>query len=131
MRRPPEPIMKDAMEIIKESLNREIERLDGKIAQELEQMKHYAEWIMERIGNPEADGMKRRKKYKTSLSLIYFPNFARNEPFSPPAPQPLTVIMRQTPKLDHGLNLSVVFPHMQAVQSHGTRHRNSCTTSWY
>jgi len=42
------------MEITKEALNREIERLDGKIAQELEQMKHYAEWILERIGDPEA-----------------------------------------------------------------------------
>jgi len=46
--------MEDAMEITKEALNREIERLDGKIAQELEQMKHYAEWILERIGDPEA-----------------------------------------------------------------------------
>ncbi len=42
------------MEITKEALNREIERLDGKIAQELEQMKHYAEWILERIGDPES-----------------------------------------------------------------------------
>ena len=42
------------MEITKESLNREIERLDGKISQELEQMKHDAEWILERIGDPEA-----------------------------------------------------------------------------
>jgi len=42
------------MEITKEALNREIERLDGKIAQELEQMKHYAEWILERIGSPES-----------------------------------------------------------------------------
>jgi len=46
--------MEDAMEITKEALNREIERLDGKIAQELEQMKHYAEWILERIGDPES-----------------------------------------------------------------------------
>lgn len=42
------------MEITKEALNREIERLDGKIAGELEQMKHYAEWILERIGDPES-----------------------------------------------------------------------------
>ena len=42
------------MEITKEALNREIERLNGKIAGELEQMKHYAEWILERIGDPEA-----------------------------------------------------------------------------
>lgn len=42
------------MEITKEALNREIERLDGKIAQEIEQMKHYAEWILERIGDPES-----------------------------------------------------------------------------
>ena len=42
------------MEITKEALNREIERLDGKIVGELEQMKHYAEWILERIGDPEA-----------------------------------------------------------------------------
>ena len=42
------------MKITKESLNKEIERLDGKIAQELEQMMHYAEWILERIGDPEA-----------------------------------------------------------------------------
>lgn len=42
------------MEITKEALNREIERLDGKIAQELEQMKHYAEWVLERIGDPES-----------------------------------------------------------------------------
>ena len=42
------------MEITKEALNREIERLDGKIAGELEQMKHYAEWILERIGDPGA-----------------------------------------------------------------------------
>lgn len=42
------------MEITKEALNREIERLDKKIAGELEQMKHYAEWILERIGDPEA-----------------------------------------------------------------------------
>lgn len=40
------------MEITKEAMNREIERLDKKIAQELEQMKHYAEWILERIGDP-------------------------------------------------------------------------------
>ena len=43
------------MEITKEALSREIKRLDGKIAQELEQMKHYAEWILERIGDPEAE----------------------------------------------------------------------------
>ena len=42
------------MEITKEALNREIERLDKKIAGELEQMKHYAEWILERIGDPES-----------------------------------------------------------------------------
>ena len=42
------------MKITKESLNKEIERLDKKIAQELEQMKHYAEWILERIDDPEA-----------------------------------------------------------------------------
>jgi len=42
------------MEITKDALNREIERLDGKIAEELEQMKHYAEWILERIGDPES-----------------------------------------------------------------------------
>ena len=42
------------MEITKEALNREIERLDGKILGEREQMKHYAEWILERIGDPEA-----------------------------------------------------------------------------
>ena len=42
------------MEITKEALNREIERLDKKITGELEQMKHYAEWILERIGDPEA-----------------------------------------------------------------------------
>ena len=42
------------MEITQENLSREIERLDKKIAQELEQMKHYAEWIMERIGDPES-----------------------------------------------------------------------------
>ena len=42
------------MEITKEAMNREIARLDGKIARELEQMKHYAEWILERIGDPEA-----------------------------------------------------------------------------
>ena len=42
------------MEITKEALNREIERLNKKITQELEQMKHYAEWILERIGDPEA-----------------------------------------------------------------------------
>ena len=35
--------MENVMEITKEALNREIERLDGKIAQEIEQMKHYAE----------------------------------------------------------------------------------------
>ena len=46
--------MENVMEITKEALNREIERLDGKIAQELEQMKHYAEWILERIGDPES-----------------------------------------------------------------------------
>ena len=40
------------MEITKEALSREIERLDGKIAQELEQMKHYTEGILERIGAP-------------------------------------------------------------------------------
>jgi len=40
--------------ITKESLNKEIERLDKKIAQELEQMKHYAEGILERIGDPGA-----------------------------------------------------------------------------
>jgi hypothetical protein len=42
------------MKITKESLNKEIARLDGKIAQELEQMKHYAEWILDRIGDSEA-----------------------------------------------------------------------------
>jgi len=42
------------MEITKENLNREIERLDKKIAVEIEQMKHYAEWILDRIGDPEA-----------------------------------------------------------------------------
>ena len=42
------------MEITKENLNREIERLDKKIAVEMEQMKHYAEWILDRIGDPEA-----------------------------------------------------------------------------
>ena len=42
------------MMITKETLNREIERLDRKIAQELEQMKYYAEWILERIGDPES-----------------------------------------------------------------------------
>jgi len=42
------------MQITKESLNKEVTRLDGKIAQELEQMKHYAEWILDRIGDPEA-----------------------------------------------------------------------------
>ena len=42
------------MKITKESLNKEVARLDGKIAQELEQMKHYAEWILEQIDDPEA-----------------------------------------------------------------------------
>ena len=42
------------MQITKESLNKEIERLDKKIAVEMEQMKHYAEWILERIGDPES-----------------------------------------------------------------------------
>ena len=42
------------MQITKENLNKEIARLDKKIAQEIEQMKHYAEWILERIGDPEA-----------------------------------------------------------------------------
>ena len=42
------------MMITQETLNRKIARLDKKIAQELEQMKHYAEWILERIGDPEA-----------------------------------------------------------------------------
>ena len=42
------------MQITKESLNKEIERLDKKIAVEIEQMKHDAEWILDRIGNPEA-----------------------------------------------------------------------------
>jgi len=42
------------MKITKESLNKEVARLDGKIAQELEQMKHYAEWILERIDDPES-----------------------------------------------------------------------------
>lgn len=42
------------MQITKENLNKEIARLDKKIAQEVEQMKHYAERILERIGNPEA-----------------------------------------------------------------------------
>ena len=42
------------MKITKESLNKEVAQLDGKIAQEVEQMKHYAEWILDRIGDPEA-----------------------------------------------------------------------------
>jgi len=42
------------MQITKESLNKEIERLDKKITVEMEQMKHYAEWILERIGDPES-----------------------------------------------------------------------------
>jgi len=42
------------MKITKETLSREIERLDGKIAQEMEQLKHYAESILERIGDPGA-----------------------------------------------------------------------------
>ena len=42
------------MKITKESLNKEIARLDKKIAVEIEQMKHYAEWILDRIGDPEA-----------------------------------------------------------------------------
>ena len=42
------------MKITKESLNKEIERLDKKIAVEIDQMKHYAEWILDRIGDPEA-----------------------------------------------------------------------------
>ena len=44
------------MKITKESLNKEIERLDKKIAVEIEQMKHYAEWILDRIDDPEAVG---------------------------------------------------------------------------
>jgi len=42
------------MKVTRESLNKEIIRLDKKIEQELEQMKHYAEWILERLGDPEA-----------------------------------------------------------------------------
>ena len=42
------------MKITRESLNKEIGRLDKKIEQELEQMKHYAEWILERIDDPGA-----------------------------------------------------------------------------
>jgi len=42
------------MQITKESLNKGIERLDKKITVEMEQMKHDAEWILDRIGDPEA-----------------------------------------------------------------------------
>ena len=42
------------MQITKENLNKEIARLDKKIAMEVEEMKHYAEWILERTGDPEA-----------------------------------------------------------------------------
>ena len=42
------------MKIAKKTMSREIERLDGKIAQEMEQLKHYAEWILKRIGDPES-----------------------------------------------------------------------------
>ena len=42
------------MQLTKENLNKEIAKLDKKIAQEVEQMKHYAEWILERVGDPEA-----------------------------------------------------------------------------
>ena len=42
------------MQITKELPNKEIERLDKKITVEMEQMKHDAEWILDRIGDPEA-----------------------------------------------------------------------------
>ena len=42
------------MELAKKALNKEIKRLDKKIAIEIEQMKHYVEWVIEHIGDPEA-----------------------------------------------------------------------------
>lgn len=69
------------MQLTKENLNKEIAKLDKKIAQEIEQMKHYAEWILERVDDPEALVNYGFSRSLATIETTVTEYFARREAF--------------------------------------------------